>query len=64
MIANPIQPEFFDVFAEPGDWPADAAPADDARLSSYLAALQEPTASLVGQGDRPDVATVAILGYN
>jgi len=32
---------------------------------SYRAVLREPTVSLAGNPhDRPDVATVAILGYN
>lgn len=36
-----------------------------ARVTSYQALLQEPTAHLVGSlTDRPDVATAAILGYN
>ncbi|MBN3819779.1 hypothetical protein G3N57_25660 [Paraburkholderia sp. Se-20369] len=43
----------------------DTVVADDARVSSYQAVLQEPMVSLVGgTSDRPDVATVAILGYN
>ncbi|MBR8041935.1 hypothetical protein KDW40_01200 [Burkholderia cenocepacia] len=40
-------------------------PAEDARVTSYQAVLQEPMTSLVGSTiDRPDVAAVAILGYN
>ncbi|CAB3755836.1 hypothetical protein GQ57_38330 [Burkholderia sp. MSh2] len=49
----------------------DASAADEAgvpeaaRVTSYQAVLQEPTTSLVGNTiDRPDVAAVAILGYN
>lgn len=38
---------------------------EEARVSSYQAVLQEPMTSLVGNTlDRPDVAAVAILGYN
>ncbi|MCA8404480.1 hypothetical protein LGN09_06235 [Burkholderia cenocepacia] len=38
---------------------------EDARVTSYQAVLQEPMTSLVGNTiDRPDVAAVAILGYN
>jgi hypothetical protein len=34
-------------------------------MQMYRAALQGPVASLASSpGDRPDVATVAILGYN
>ncbi|RQS71551.1 hypothetical protein DID96_12515 [Burkholderia sp. Bp8963] len=66
MTFSKMQPEFFvsmDDYAEPmGD---DAGDAEVARVSSYQAVLQEPTVSLVGSPiDRPDVATVAILGYN
>lgn len=53
----------FDAFDEPV---ADEAGApEEARVSSYQAVLQEPMTSLVGNThDRPDVAAVAILGYN
>ncbi|WP_027782173.1 MULTISPECIES: hypothetical protein [Burkholderia] len=38
---------------------------EDVRVTSYQAVLQEPMTSLVGGTlDRPDVAAVAILGYN
>ncbi|MGU7857116.1 hypothetical protein ACV22X_30595 [Burkholderia orbicola] len=38
---------------------------EEARVTSYQAVLQEPMTSLVGSTiDRPDVAAVAILGYN
>ncbi|MGU7785193.1 hypothetical protein [Burkholderia sp. PU8-34] len=66
MTFSKMQPEFFvgmDDFADAAC--DDAGNADDVRVSSYQAVLQEPTVSLVGsQFDRPDVATVAILGYN
>ncbi|KVO13380.1 hypothetical protein [Burkholderia ubonensis] len=66
MTFSQMQPGFFssiEDFAEP-EWD-DEGNADDARVSSYQAVLQEPTASLVGgTADRPDVATAAILGYN
>ncbi|PCE34134.1 hypothetical protein [Burkholderia ubonensis] len=66
MTFSHMQPGFFsniDDVAEPA-WD-DASDADDTRVSSYQAVLQEPTASLVGgTTDRPDVATAAILGYN
>ncbi|WP_165778909.1 hypothetical protein [Paraburkholderia hospita] len=36
-----------------------------AHIPAYCSVLQEPTASLAGKlNDRPDVVTVAILGYN
>jgi hypothetical protein len=36
-----------------------------AHAPAYRSVLQEPTASLAGKlNDRPDVVTVAILGYN
>ncbi|MDR0241486.1 MAG: hypothetical protein LBJ65_07780 [Burkholderia sp.] len=38
---------------------------ESARMTSYQAVLHEPMTSLVGNTlDRPDVAAVAILGYN
>ncbi|UVE69811.1 hypothetical protein L2Y90_24170 [Burkholderia pyrrocinia] len=53
----------FDAFDEPA--PDDAGVPEEARVSSYQAVLQEPMTSLVGNThDRPDVAAVAILGYN
>ncbi|KWK95043.1 hypothetical protein WM22_15095 [Burkholderia ubonensis] len=69
MTFSQMQPGFFssiDDFTEP-EWDdaGNADNADDTRVSSYQAVLQEPTASLVGgTADRPDVATAAILGYN
>ncbi|HDR9881679.1 TPA: hypothetical protein QDE50_32175 [Burkholderia cenocepacia] len=44
----------------------DEAGAPEAgRVTSYQAVLQEPTTSLVGGAiDRPEIAAVAILGYN
>ncbi|MDN7425987.1 hypothetical protein [Burkholderia sp. AU45388] len=43
----------------------DAGTPEEARVSSYRAVLQEPMTSLVGNTiDRPEVAAVAILGYN
>ncbi|WP_175874408.1 hypothetical protein [Burkholderia sp. BCC0397] len=43
----------------------DAGGPEAARVTSYQAVLQEPMTSLVGNTlDRPDVAAVAILGYN
>ncbi|RQS09848.1 hypothetical protein DIE07_15485 [Burkholderia sp. Bp9002] len=66
MTLSQMQAGFFvgmDDFTEPLQ--DNAGAADDARVSSYQAVLQEPMVSLVGSaGDRPDVATVAILGYN
>ena len=65
---NPMQtqPQFFsglDAFDEPV-WDETGAPKE-AHMTSYQAAMLEPTTSLVGGTlDRPDVAAVAILGYN
>ncbi|HKT63401.1 hypothetical protein [Burkholderia sp. 22313] len=60
------QPRFFsgiDAFDEPV-WDESGAPKE-VHVSSYQAAMQEPMTSLVGGTiDRPDVASVAILGYN
>ncbi|MGS0895617.1 hypothetical protein ACVBGC_24270 [Burkholderia stagnalis] len=60
MTFSRKQPAYFsgfDAFDEP-------AP-DVAHVTSYQAVLQEPMVSLVGStSDRPDVASVAILGYN
>ncbi|RQZ14778.1 hypothetical protein DIE15_17505 [Burkholderia sp. Bp9031] len=43
----------------------DTGAPEEAHVTSYQAVLQEPMASLVGSTiDRPDVAAVAILGYN
>ncbi|KAG8149993.1 hypothetical protein [Burkholderia catarinensis] len=53
----------FDAFDEPVS--DDAGAPEEARVTSYQAVLQEPMTSLVGNTlDRPDVASVAILGYN
>ncbi|MBU9517569.1 hypothetical protein KTE45_03720 [Burkholderia multivorans] len=52
----------FDGFDEPMHDHAGAP--DEAHVTSYQAVLQEPMVSLVGSVDRPDVASVAILGYN
>lgn len=53
----------FDAFDEP--LADDAGVQEEARVTSYQAVLQEPMTSLVGNTlDRPDVAAVAILGYN
>ncbi len=47
-----------------------AAPSSPARtpaqaVTPYRAVLQHPTSALAGHGgERPDVATSAILGYN
>ncbi|HIC7210135.1 hypothetical protein [Burkholderia stabilis] len=66
MTFSQKQPGFysaFDAFDEPA--PDDAGVPDEARVTSYQAVLQEPMTSLVGNTlDRPDVAAVAILGYN
>ncbi|AOI59258.1 hypothetical protein [Burkholderia diffusa] len=66
MTFTQMQPGFFsglDAFDEPV-WDEAGAP-EDAHVTSYQAVLQEPTTSLVGNTvDRPDVAAVAILGYN
>ncbi|WP_269501742.1 hypothetical protein [Burkholderia sp. IMCC1007] len=60
------QAEFFsalDAFDEPV-WDDTGAPIG-VHVTSYQAAMLEPTTSLVGGTlDRPDVAAVAILGYN
>ncbi|EDT39915.1 hypothetical protein [Burkholderia ambifaria] len=66
MTFTQTQPEFFtsfDAFDEPV-WDESRAP-EEAHVTSYQAVLQEPMTSLVGSTiDRPDVAAVAILGYN
>ncbi|KVD43789.1 hypothetical protein WS89_28030 [Burkholderia sp. MSMB1072] len=52
-----------DAFDEPAQ--DETGAPEDVRVSSYQAVLQEPTTSLVGGTiDRPEVAAVAILGYN
>ncbi len=66
MTFTQTQPGFFtglDAFDQPV-WDDTGAP-EEAHVTSYQAVLQEPMASLVGSTiDRPDVAAVAILGYN
>ncbi|AFQ51706.1 hypothetical protein PI86_12760 [Burkholderia sp. A9] len=66
MTFSQTQPGFFsglDAFDEPV-WDDTGAP-EEQRVTSYQAVLQEPMTSLVGSTiDRPDVAAVAILGYN
>lgn len=42
-----------------------AKPAGRAHAASYLVPLRKPTEVLMeNSNDRPDVATIAILGYN
>ncbi|MBY4767982.1 hypothetical protein [Burkholderia ambifaria] len=66
MTFTQTQARFFtglDAFDEPM-WDESGAP-EEVRVTSYQAVLQEPMTSLVGGTmDRPDVAAVAILGYN
>ncbi|AXF24616.1 hypothetical protein CUJ89_30590 [Burkholderia pyrrocinia] len=66
MTFSQKQPAFFsgfDAFDEPVS--DEAGVSEEARVTSYQAVLQEPMTSLVGKTlDRPDVAAVAILGYN
>ncbi|NIF41620.1 hypothetical protein F3J14_12135 [Burkholderia sp. Tr-862] len=66
MTFTQTQAQFFtglDGFDEPV-WDESGSP-EEARVTSYQAVLQEPMTSLVGGTiDRPDVAAVAILGYN
>ncbi|MET3821939.1 hypothetical protein ACVK00_000842 [Burkholderia sp. PvR073] len=66
MTFTQTQAQFFtdlDAFDEPV-WDESGSP-EEARVTSYQAVLQEPMTSLVGSTiDRPDVAAVAILGYN
>ena len=66
MTFTQTQPEFFsgvDAFDEPV-WDESGAP-EEVHVTSYQAVLQEPMTSLVGgMIDRPDVAAVAMLGYN
>ncbi|ESS40578.1 hypothetical protein SY91_05635 [Burkholderia cenocepacia] len=59
MTFSQNQAGFYSGFDAAFDEPAAA------RVTSYQAVLQEPMTSLVGNTlDRPDVAAVAILGYN
>ncbi|MBN3839120.1 MULTISPECIES: hypothetical protein [Burkholderia] len=67
MTFSQTQPGFYSGFDAAFDEPAlDEPGAPEApRVTSYQAVLQEPMTSLVGNTtDRPDVAAVAILGYN
>ncbi|KWE20246.1 hypothetical protein WL74_24575 [Burkholderia cepacia] len=67
MTFSQKQPGFYSGFDVAFDEPApdDAGVPEAARVTSYQAVLQEPMTSLVGNTiDRPDVAAVAILGYN
>ncbi|WP_412527153.1 hypothetical protein [Burkholderia lata] len=67
MTFSQKQPAFFSGFDAVFDEPAMDEPgaSDEPRVTSYQAVLQEPMTSLVGNTiDRPDVAAVAILGYN
>ncbi|WP_174910008.1 hypothetical protein [Burkholderia diffusa] len=67
MTFSQKQPGFYSNFDAAFDEPAPDEPGapDAPRVTSYQAVLQEPMASLVGSTiDRPDVAAVAILGYN
>ncbi|RQR74615.1 hypothetical protein DIE11_24155 [Burkholderia sp. Bp9012] len=67
MTFSQRQPGFYSDFDAAFDEPApDEQGAPEApRVTSYQAVLQEPMTSLVGNTlDRPDVAAVAILGYN
>ncbi|WP_107310785.1 hypothetical protein [Burkholderia metallica] len=67
MTFSKKQPGFYSGFDAAFDEPApdDSGASDEPRVTSYQAVLQEPMTSLVGNTiDRPDVAAVAILGYN
>lgn len=67
MTFSQNQTTFHSGFDAMFDEPAadDASAPEEARVTSYQAVLQEPMTSLVGNTlDRPDVAAVAILGYN
>lgn len=67
MTFSQNQAGFYSGFDAALDAPAsdDADVPEAARVTSYQAVLQEPMTSLVGNTlDRPDVAAVAILGYN
>ncbi|VWB63118.1 hypothetical protein BLA13014_02824 [Burkholderia aenigmatica] len=67
MTFSQTQPGFYSGFDAAFDEPPlDEPGAPEApRVTSYQAVLQEPMTSLVGNTtDRPDVAAVAILGYN
>ncbi|MFB5149287.1 hypothetical protein WJH60_06800 [Burkholderia orbicola] len=67
MTFSQKQAGFYSGFDVAFDEPAtdDAGVPEAAHVTSYQAVLQEPMTSLVGNTiDRPDVAAVAILGYN
>ncbi|MBN3796619.1 MULTISPECIES: hypothetical protein [Burkholderia] len=67
MTFSQTQSVFYSGFDAAFDEPALDEPGaqDEPRVTSYQAVLQEPMTSLVGNTiDRPDVASVAILGYN
>ncbi|AOK06888.1 hypothetical protein KDW55_22860 [Burkholderia sp. AU19243] len=66
MTFSPAQAEFFtglDAFDQTVR--DESGVPEEAYVTSYQAVLQEPMTSLVGGTmDRPEVAAVAILGYN
>ncbi|AOI96517.1 hypothetical protein [Burkholderia sp. LA-2-3-30-S1-D2] len=67
MTFSQKKPGFYSDFDAAFDEPAPDEPGapEAPRVTSYQAVLQEPMTSLVGNTiDRPDVAAVAILGYN
>jgi len=67
MTFSQKQAAFYSGFDAAFDEPAadDAGRPEETRVTSYQAVLQEPMTSLVGNTlDRPEVAAVAILGYN
>ncbi|WP_321859842.1 hypothetical protein [Burkholderia cenocepacia] len=67
MTFSQNQAGFYSGFDAAFDEPVtdDAGVPEAARVTSYQAVLQEPMTSLVGNTlDRPEVAAVAILGYN
>jgi hypothetical protein len=67
MTFSQTQAGFYSGFDAAFDDPAmdEAGAPEEPRVTSYQAVLQEPMTSLVGNTiDRPDVASVAILGYN
>jgi hypothetical protein len=67
MTFSQTQTGFYSGFDAAFDEPAmdEAGAPEESRVTSYQAVLQEPMTSLVGNTiDRPDVASVAILGYN
>jgi len=67
MIFSQNQAGFYSGFDAAFDEPVpdDAGVPEAVCVTSYQAVLQEPMTSLVGSTiDRPEVAAVAILGYN